>query len=220
MSVGSSFDLVSEQDHGTADNYAQRIEQLEAQFSNIDSTMVPKVVQAVDKAKTSAISDLRQFFTEQLLEGQLDVTKKIGENMKALAILLEGRVDRSRETHEGETQQMRLEQAKFQEEIRVAMASWPLLHNSSSERQANNVNGEGVENGGQGFGPDDAGFDGDTWFRGGMGGYFENSGGDLPMEVVREEAIGVIESWIFLCLIDLTQMGGYLGLSAISDFMG
>lgn len=70
---------------------------------------------------------------DQLLEGQLDVTKKIGEDMEALVIRLERRVDRSRETQEVEAHQLRLDQAKFQEEVRVAMASREVVHDSSNE---------------------------------------------------------------------------------------
>lgn len=74
----------------------QRFEQLEAKAAEIEQTMAAMVSQAVE----AAMQSMKHSLTEILLEGQSAAAQKHGDDMDALAMRLEGRVNRAREHQE------------------------------------------------------------------------------------------------------------------------
>lgn len=92
---------------------------MEDRLANNDESISEKADKVVEKAITASISSFRQKLTDQLLEGQSEVSKKIGEDMEALANRLKRHVGRSRGNQEMDVNQL----VKFQEEIRVAVVN-------------------------------------------------------------------------------------------------
>ena len=93
----------------------QRLEQLEATAAESEATMADLVAKAVETAVTS----MKQALTEILLEGQAMAAKKQGDELEALSMRLEGRINRAREQQEHMLNMLRSDQLKFYAELKA-----------------------------------------------------------------------------------------------------
>lgn len=62
------------------------------------------------------------------MEGQATAARKQGEEIKALAVRLEGRINRSRENQEQMINMLQSEQIKFQSELRSTVTGLATIH--------------------------------------------------------------------------------------------
>lgn len=90
-------------------NNTQRMDQLEEKYSHLEGTVSEMVAKAVERAVTT----MQQALTAQLLKGQSEVARKASEDLEAVAIRLEGRINRSRKNQENLINMMKEDQLKF-----------------------------------------------------------------------------------------------------------
>ncbi|KNA09726.1 hypothetical protein SOVF_150890 isoform A [Spinacia oleracea] len=103
-------------------NQAQRLDGLEAEVAGIKEQVEAfqnTFAQQLATAMQNAIPTLQQSFAEQFARSLEALNSKQNDELAALSIQLEGRIDRSRENQEMAIAVMRNEQANFQTEIRA-----------------------------------------------------------------------------------------------------
>lgn len=71
------------------------------------------MAEMVSKAVETAMTAMRHSLTELLREGQAATVRKQSEELDALAVRLEGRINRSREHNEQMINMLRTKQMKF-----------------------------------------------------------------------------------------------------------
>lgn len=196
--------MVSAQSIMAPPNNNQRIETVEEKLMGLEKSIAERVDRAVEKAIAAAISSLRETMTEQLQEGQSEVTKKMGEDMVALGVRLEGRISRDRENQEVLINQMKADQSKFQDEIKSAISTLQISQGSPEEHRFEMSNGR--------YGGRDEGA------RGTEGNYGGNAGDGMYRVMAQVGEIGNIESSTCRCSMEPTQMSGFFGQRDISPF--
>lgn len=114
----------------------QRIDQLEEKAAGIEEKMMEMVANAVGRAMEA----MRHTLDELVIEGQNTTTKKLGADLDAMAVRLEGRISRSREYQEALINTMRNNQVKFQTEIKstlTGLSTSPVLSVDKAEGSSN-----------------------------------------------------------------------------------
>lgn len=96
------YKLVSEHFRSMANpTQLQRVELLEGRLENVENLITERVDSAVERALTAAIAAMRVSLAEQIRESQVEISKKAGVELEAVAMRLEGRINHSRESQEG-----------------------------------------------------------------------------------------------------------------------
>lgn len=93
---------------------AHRVDQLEEKGEELEESMADLVGKAVE----ITVSFMKQALTELLIEGQATTARKQGDELDALAIGLEGRINRIRESQEQMINMIRNDQLNFHSELK------------------------------------------------------------------------------------------------------
>ena len=95
----------------------QRVEHLEEQMAGIRNTIAEEVAAAVG----SAAGRMQDSISNQLSSSLEIITKKITDDLNAMAVRLEGRINRNRENYEGMMDRVQTGQLQFHDEVRASI---------------------------------------------------------------------------------------------------
>lgn len=200
-------------------NQAQRLDGLEAEVAGIKEQVEAfqnTFAQQLATAMQNAIPTLQQSFAEQFARSLEALNSKQNDELAALSIQLEGRIDRSRENQEMAIAVMRNEQANFQTEIRAVATELRAIkrnpHHALNHRKRVIIIGVAL--------PSDASGLMCRPRRIGERGKAARVATVMMPVITTMEGRGSIRNWISLHLTGIIQMGGSFVLRGIFDFTG